>query len=82
MTLHDPTRPGWTCEGCSAPWPCHTRQHQLAAEFDGKLAQLAAYMGQCLAQACADRPFDRAGDLHTRFLGWIRAPHHSHRAAP
>ena len=72
VTSHGPVLPMWNCGGCDAPWPCHTRQQELRAEFDGASLSLALYLGAQLVRACEDLSWLPAGVLHQRFLGWLR----------
>lgn len=79
-SLHVPIRPGWTCAGCGRNWPCHTRRAQLLAEFDRATVSLGLLMGAHFAQAAQDLPVAPAGELYTRFLGWVRrAPRYDNR---
>jgi hypothetical protein len=73
MSTHNPVRPSWTCGGCVAAWPCQTRRAELLAEYDGATTSLALYLGVCLVDAAGDLPHALAGELYTRFLGWVRS---------
>lgn len=81
MTVHNPSRPSWACQGCSAPWPCGTRRLQLLAEFDDARQSLSIYLVTQLLDACRDQPHVPAGEMYTRFLGWIHqlVPHDGSR---
>ncbi|MBO4205841.1 hypothetical protein [Micromonospora echinofusca] len=72
MTSHGPVLPIWHCGGCGAPWPCRTRRTELRAEYDNAPVSLALYLGAQLVVASQDLPWVPAGDLHRRFLGWLR----------
>ncbi len=72
--MHVPIRPGWVCAACGVAWPCSTRRQQLADEYDGAAVSLAVLMSSYLLDAAADLPLSQAGDLHVRFLGWVRGP--------
>ncbi|WP_431926637.1 flavin reductase [Micromonospora wenchangensis] len=72
MTNHHPVPPAWTCGGCGADWPCRPGRRQLLAEYrEGRVA-LALYLAAQLAAAGRDLARLPAGELHHRFLGWIR----------
>lgn len=73
-SLHIPIKPGWICAGCGRDYPCRTRQAQLLAEYDQAPMSLALLMGADFAEAANDMPDLLAGELHARFLGWIRPP--------
>lgn len=72
MTAHGPLRPAWTCIGCGQPWPCHTRRAELLAEFDSAPVTLALVLAGYLVEACEDLPYEPAGPLYDRFVGWMR----------
>jgi hypothetical protein len=72
VSIHQPIRPLWTCGGCGADWPCPTRQRELLAEFGDDAASLGLYLGALFVTAVTDLPDSRSGDLHRRFLGWVR----------
>ncbi|MET8249805.1 flavin reductase [Micromonospora sp. NPDC005197] len=72
MTNHLPITPAWTCGGCDADWPCHTRRREMRAEYDEASVSLALYLAAQLVDAAQDLAHVRAGLLHHRFLGWIR----------
>jgi hypothetical protein len=71
MSDHNAVRPDWSCGGCGDAWPCHTRMVQLLAEYDGAPVSLALLMSTYLCEAAYELPNTRAGDLYTRFLGWL-----------
>ncbi len=71
MSVHAPTRPQWSCVGCSAPWPCASRRRQLVAEYPDDLLPAALYLASCLVEAAHDLPEAPAGVLYRRFLGWL-----------
>jgi len=70
---HRAMRPSWQCASCGGPWPCHSAQLRLWAEFDGALVSLALYLTGTFVDACQDLRYESAGVLHHRFLGWIRS---------
>lgn len=72
MTTRGPVLPIWTCAGCGAAWPCHTRRQELQAEYDKAPMSLALYMSSCLVSAMQDMGWAPAGLLHRRFVGWLR----------
>jgi len=74
VSVHDPVRPDWNCVGCGHPWPCPTRQRQLVAEFAQAPASLYSLMLTRFAEAAIDLPYAHTGDLHRRFVGWLRRP--------
>lgn len=69
---HVPIRPGWECAGCGRPWPCPDRRDRLLINYAGNRAALGVYLGLQLADATSDLRHHPAGDLYTRFLGWLR----------
>jgi hypothetical protein len=69
---HLPMQPSWRCTACDATWPCPAARAQLRAEFADETVSLAMYLGRCMIDAAADRPDLAPGDLHRRFLAWIR----------
>jgi hypothetical protein len=74
MTTHRPVARNWDCAGCGAAWPCRTRRLELRAEFDGTRVSLSIYMSRFFIAAAQDLPYIASGQLHHRFLGWIRHP--------
>ncbi|MBQ0905779.1 MULTISPECIES: flavin reductase [unclassified Micromonospora] len=72
MTNHLPITPAWTCGGCGADWPCHTRRRELRAEYDRAPVSLTLYLAAQLVEAAHDLTHVPAGHLHYRFLGWTR----------
>lgn len=74
MTSHRPVSGSWECVGCGSAWPCRTRRLQLRAEFDGTRVSLSIYMSRFFVAAAQDLPYVPSGQLHHRFLGWIRHP--------
>ena len=73
---HLPTQPSWRCATCGYAWPCPTAHDQLRAEFGGEIVSLAMYLGRCMVDAAVDLPELAPGDLHRRFLGWLRPFRH------
>ncbi|MGC9669039.1 flavin reductase [Planosporangium sp. 12N6] len=74
MSDHQPVRGSWICIGCASPWPCPTRRRQLLAQYTGAPVSLALVLGAALVEACGDLAHVPAGDLHARFVGWLRPP--------
>jgi hypothetical protein len=72
VSEHNASRPSWKCTGCGDPWPCTSRQRQLLAEYDRSPVALILYANALFLSACVDMPYAPAGELHARFLGWIR----------
>jgi hypothetical protein len=72
VTTHNPMTPAWTCVGCGAEWPCHTRRKELRAEFHRAPVSLSIYMGGYFVAAAPDLQYVPAGFLHNRFMGWVR----------
>ncbi|SCF32096.1 hypothetical protein GA0070216_109204 [Micromonospora matsumotoense] len=72
MTTHLPLTPDWTCGGCNTEWPCHTRRQELRAEYDRAPVSLALYLAAQFVDAAQDLTHVPAGNLHYRFLGWMR----------
>jgi hypothetical protein len=72
MSTHVPVRPSWTCGGCVSAWPCETRRVELLAEYTDAPVSLALHLSACLVDATGDLPHALAGDLHARFIGWLR----------
>lgn len=78
LTLARRHRPVWSWQRwrricrCGNELPCHTRRAELRAEFDGATVSLALYLGAQFVAASQDLPWLPAGDLHRRFLGWLR----------
>ncbi|WFE63296.1 hypothetical protein [Micromonospora sp. WMMD714] len=72
LVAHVPARPGWQCTGCGEPWPCRVRRDRLLSEYADDRAALGVYLGLQLVEALTDLSRQPAGDLHTRFLGWLR----------
>lgn len=72
VNVHQPVRPIWTCASCGRDWPCPTRREQLLAEYEGATISLGLAMSAYLQEAAQDLPKAYAGDLHRRFLSWIR----------
>lgn len=73
MSLHQPIRPDWICAACNTPWPCPTRQRQLAAHYDGAYISLVVYLTGFFLEACQDLHRWPAGMLYTRFIAWPAA---------
>jgi hypothetical protein len=72
VNLHQPVRPMWTCSSCGRDWPCPSQRGQLLAEYEGATTSLGLMMSEYLQDAAQDLPTAYAGELHRRFLGWIR----------
>lgn len=72
---HLPIQPSWRCHSCGMAWPCPAACAQLRTEFADDLVALAMYLARCMIDAAGDRVDLPAGDLHRRFLGWIRVGH-------
>ncbi|MBM7083320.1 MULTISPECIES: hypothetical protein [Micromonospora] len=72
LGAHVPARPSWQCTGCGEPWPCRVRRDRLLGEYADDRAALGVYLGLQLVEALTDLSRQPAGDLHTRFLGWLR----------
>jgi hypothetical protein len=70
--LHQPMRPSWDCSACAAPWPCQSKRGQLLAQYTGAQVSLGLLMGVQMCDASRELTQLRAGELHQRFLGWIR----------
>ncbi len=68
---HLPLRPSWTCAWCAEPWPCASKQRRLIAEYEDAHISLYLLMAMRLVDAAGDLRDLPAGELHTRFLGWI-----------
>lgn len=68
---HDPSRPGWDCESCDAPWPCDPAREELADQFGRDRVGLSIYMASQLDLAVRETT---AGpqELHERFVAWTR----------
>lgn len=69
---HPPTRPGWHCERCDAPWPCDTARMQLAEQYGADRVGLSLHMGGRLVQAVRELPTTAPGELFERFVQWTR----------
>jgi hypothetical protein len=67
---HLPSRPGWDCRTCAAPWPCKPAQVRLAAEHGP--TPLAILMWGYLEEAARDMPGLPVGEFFARFIGWTR----------
>jgi len=76
--LHQPVRPGWTCEDCGRDWPCEAARSRLTAETGGG-TRLAVLMWCYLEDFCGD-DLGRSAGTFDRFVGWTRRP--CWRAAP
>ncbi|MGC4806806.1 hypothetical protein [Micromonospora sp. DT233] len=72
--LHGPSRPGWRCIACDAPWPCPTRKHQLRELCQGNLPALVRYLSAYLSDAQQEISDATTADLTDRFLGWCARP--------
>jgi hypothetical protein len=70
VSAHQPIRPGWTCTGCGAAWPCGTRRRQLAAESTGARVSRMLFLAACFVDACSDMPHETVGALYSRSLLW------------
>jgi hypothetical protein len=44
----------------------------LVAEYGESQISLALYLSSCLVEATRDLPDQQGGELHHRFLGWLR----------
>jgi hypothetical protein len=66
-------RPQWICAGCAQDWPCPTRRGQLTAEYDRARVCLSLVMTSHFVEASVDLRDVPAGELHLRFLGWLRS---------
>ncbi len=70
--VHVPATPTWDCTGCREPWPCSNRRTRLLAQYDGARMSLYLTMAMKLCDAAGDLREVPAGELHDRFLGWVR----------
>lgn len=64
--------PDWICGGCGLKWPCETRQRELTAEYDSAPVSLALLMSSYFVEAAEDLPYEPAGPMYDRFIGWAR----------
>lgn len=76
---HRPGRPHWHCTTCGDHWPCPpARRAMLAAVGSAGLSGLRAAMWAAQADAESDfaqlGTLARHGDLHDRFVGWVKLP--------
>lgn len=69
MITHEPTRPGWMCEPCAAPWPCSPERVRLAEEYSTDRVGLSMYMGAELVNAARETK-GAPGELWERFVAW------------
>ena len=79
MTEHRPGRPHWHCTTCGQAWPCRTAKRDLRrAATDGRPEEVRRALDA--ARRDAERDFEvlgilaEQGDLHDRFLAWLRTP--------
>jgi hypothetical protein len=72
LSEHWPMRPSWVCRWCSDPWPCPSARAYLLRSFHDATVSLSLSMAQHLHDAMRERPSEPSGDMHSRFLGWIR----------
>ncbi|SCL19715.1 hypothetical protein GA0070624_1823 [Micromonospora rhizosphaerae] len=79
MTAHAPVPPLWNCAGCGVGWPCPTRRRELRAEFEDAPVSLALYMSSHFVRAAEDLVGVPAGQLHQRFVGWVRGDEQVHQ---
>jgi hypothetical protein len=66
-----PARPAWSCTMCGDAWPCAARRARLLEEHAQALSYLKVMMALYLSDASGELAAVPAGDLHTRFLGWV-----------
>lgn len=71
-------RPSWMCTADGKPWPCYRSRTDMLAQYRGQLVSLAMVMGSAFVECCQDLRNHPAGDLHDRFLGWIRERPRTH----
>ncbi len=70
MSIHTPRQPSWECKACFNPWPCEHARARLLAEYQGRAAALALYMGGSYVEASEDLygTGQLADDLFDRFI--------------
>lgn len=73
-SLHVPMRPHWQCVICEVPWPCHTKQAQLLAEYDGTLVSLSLLMSMYFVDAATDLRTVSCAQAYVQFFGWLPYP--------
>lgn len=66
---HQPRRPEWTCEDCSAPWPCGPARDRIWSETGDRPQML---MASYLVDFCGDRPGASAGTAFDQLIAWTR----------
>ncbi len=70
---HTARRPGWSCRGCSQPWPCAPARRRLAAEYADAPVSFALYMSGNYVEASRDLHGSGllVDDLYDRFIAWL-----------
>jgi hypothetical protein len=69
LLQHWPDRPTWRCRTCGEPWPCEPARTELQT---WPLLERTGVMGELFVAACSELRGWQAGELHDRFLGWLR----------
>jgi hypothetical protein len=67
---HEPLRPSWDCLTCGDAWPCKVARHRMLDSYT--TVALALTMAAYFTDACAELATGDVGELHRRFLGWVR----------
>lgn len=68
---HHPIRPIWTCVVCGDPWPCQLAREWMLRTYT--LVPRSLTMASYFTQACEELTTLGVGEIHGRFLGWIRS---------
>jgi hypothetical protein len=68
--VHEPERPFWICGVDGLDWPCPARRQAMLESWEP--TTLAIVMAGYFVQACAELSSGDVGEIHRRFLGWVR----------
>jgi hypothetical protein len=73
VAAHQPTRPGWQCQTDNEDFPCSALREYVLETFRSEQDR-ALYMSGYWQFAIVELPKPaKAGAIHRRFFGWIRA---------
>jgi hypothetical protein len=67
---HQPSRPAWTCQTCSEPWPCAGAQQRMLMLYRGQYGDLGRHLGARYVAMRDDLDGDSA-ELLMRVFGWL-----------
>ena len=79
MNDHQPSRPDWSCDTCSRPWPCELVRKTLTEAYQHDTDTLTAYLVRLTGPAARDLGVPSEATLYHRFVAWTLHREHACR---